>query len=160
MQAGSSSNANMTCTLLVDTGNPGWLNSMVKVLKKLEGCVTHFSLDALHGIATISGKIDSKSILKVLNKVGGEHLLLERIDCGFHPPETRLQNNQPQPHPSYAAPTPHYLPPPPELLPKYNNNHHPSYNAPPPHHPPLPPPPAPPRNVKYSADDPAECSIM
>ncbi|TYH46446.1 hypothetical protein ES332_D11G335900v1 [Gossypium tomentosum] len=56
--------------LRVDPQSPGWYESLTKILKTIKGAT--YTIDAEQGMAFVSGRADSKSILKKLRKSGLE----------------------------------------------------------------------------------------
>ncbi|KAH1083800.1 hypothetical protein J1N35_023561 [Gossypium stocksii] len=62
------------CTIIfglrVDPQSPGWYENLTKILKTIKGAT--YTIDAEQGIAFISGRANSKSILKKLRKSGLE----------------------------------------------------------------------------------------
>ncbi|XP_021287405.1 uncharacterized protein LOC110418910 [Herrania umbratica] len=57
-----------TCGLRVNPQSPEWYKSLTKVLKKLKGAT--YTIDAEQGMALVSGRANSNSILKKLKKSG------------------------------------------------------------------------------------------
>ncbi|KAG4122777.1 hypothetical protein ERO13_D11G287832v2, partial [Gossypium hirsutum] len=56
--------------LRVDPQSPGWYENLTKILKLIKGAT--YTIDAEQGMALISGRANSKSILKKLKKSGSE----------------------------------------------------------------------------------------
>ncbi|XWS11291.1 hypothetical protein CRYUN_Cryun38cG0071500 [Craigia yunnanensis] len=66
----SSSEQYLTFGLRVNPQSPGWYESLTKVLKKIKGAT--YTIDAEQGMALVSGRANSKSILKKLRKSGAD----------------------------------------------------------------------------------------
>ncbi|KAA3472553.1 SKI family transcriptional corepressor 2-like [Gossypium australe] len=58
------------CHPYVDPQSPGWYENLTKILKLIKGAT--YTIDAEQGMALISGRANSKSILKKLKKLGSE----------------------------------------------------------------------------------------
>ncbi|XVF89330.1 hypothetical protein PTKIN_Ptkin19aG0121300 [Pterospermum kingtungense] len=60
----------LTIGLKVNTQSPGWHESLTKVLKQIKGAT--YTIDAEEGMALVSGRANSNTILKKLKKSGSD----------------------------------------------------------------------------------------